>query len=172
MVTLRGARPLSRDDAWTIAAGVADPEVPVLTIEDLGVLRSVEVDGETVRVDITPTYSGCPAMREIGADIVARLAAAGFARATVKTRLAPPWSTDWITADGKRKLAAAGIAPPAPAPHHDGPVPLTLGRRPAAACPRCWSATTTLTAAFSATACKALYRCDACGEPFEAVKPL
>ena len=167
-----GAPGRVRPAAYDAAAATPDPELPMVTIGDLGILRDVVVSADGITVTITPTYSGCPAMREIGADILQRLAAAGFGRATVKTRLAPPWSTDWISDGGKRKLAAAGIAPPAAAPRYQGPVPLTLGRRPAAACPRCGSAATTLTAAFSATACKALYRCDACGEPFEAVKPL
>jgi ring-1,2-phenylacetyl-CoA epoxidase subunit PaaD len=167
-----GAPGRVRAAAYDVAAATPDPELPMVTIGDLGILRDVAVSADGIAVTITPTYSGCPAMREIGADIIARLAAAGFGRATVKTRLAPPWSTDWISDGGKRKLAAAGIAPPPAAPRREGPVPLTLGRRPAAACPRCGSAATTLTAAFSATACKALYRCDDCGEPFEAVKPL
>ena len=123
-------------------------------------------------VTITPTYSGCPAMREISADVEARLRRAGYGRVAVVTRLGPPWSSDWITAEGRRKLAAAGIAPPSPAPHRVGSVPLTLGGRPSARCPRCGSANTRLTAQFSATACKSLHRCDECGEPFEAVKPL
>jgi ring-1,2-phenylacetyl-CoA epoxidase subunit PaaD len=161
-----------RAAAYDVAAATPDPELPMVTIGDLGILRGVAVSADGIAVTITPTYSGCPAMREIGADIAARLAAAGFGRATVRTRLAPPWSTGWITADGRRKLAAAGIAPPRAAARRDGPVPLTLTPRPPAACPRCGSAATTLTAEFSGTACKALHRCDACGEPFEAVKPL
>jgi ring-1,2-phenylacetyl-CoA epoxidase subunit PaaD len=167
-----------RAQAQAAAASTPDPELPMLTIEDLGILRSVDYspDGHVV-VTITPTYSGCPAIREISADVKARLTRAGFAPVTVKTALAPPWSTDWITSEGKRKLAETGIAPPPPArpsPAAAGrPVPLTLGRRPVSpACPRCGSADTRLTAQFSATACKSLHRCAACGEPFEAVKPL
>jgi len=160
--------------AYDVAAATPDPEIPTLTIEDLGILRSVDYSpGRGIVVTITPTYSGCPAMREIAADIQARLHRAGFERVAVATQLAPPWSTDWITADGHRKLAAAGIAPPSAAPRRDGPVPLTLGRRPDShRCPRCGSPDTRLTAQFSATACKSLHRCDACGEPFEAVKPI
>jgi ring-1,2-phenylacetyl-CoA epoxidase subunit PaaD len=164
--------------AHQAAAGTPDPELPMLTISDLGILRDVRVAGDEVTVTITPTYSGCPAMREIGADISQRLRRAGFDHVTVRTQLAPPWSSDWITADGRRKLAEAGIAPPSPAPSRSGPVPLTLGRSPATGgppapgCPRCGSPLTRRTAQFSATACKSLYRCDACDEPFEAVKPL
>jgi ring-1,2-phenylacetyl-CoA epoxidase subunit PaaD len=152
------------------AAAVPDPELPMVTVADLGILRDVTAEGDAVVVTITPTYSGCPAMREIAHDLRARLGRAGFADVTVRTALAPPWTSDWITAEGRRKLHDAGIAPPGPAP--DGPVPLTLGpaRRRPVACPRCGSAGTTQTAAFSGTACKALYRCVACREPFEYVK--
>jgi ring-1,2-phenylacetyl-CoA epoxidase subunit PaaD len=168
------ARAKERTPAYDVAAATPDPEIPTLTIEDLGILRSVNYSpGEGVVVTITPTYSGCPAMREICADVRARLNQAGFERVTVATQLAPPWSTDWITPEGQRKLAAVGIAPPSPAPHRTGPIPLTLGRRPESpGCPRCGSTDTRVTAQFSATACKSLHRCNACGEPFEAVKPL
>lgn len=165
--------------AYEAAAGTPDPELPMLTVADLGILRSVDVTVDGVEVTITPTYSGCPAMREISAGVAARLRRAGFGPVTVRTRLAPPWTSDWITAEGRRKLAEAGIAPPAPAPAHrkhgrGGPVPLTLTTTPAPAptCPRCGSSRTTQTARFSATACKSLHRCEACGEPFEGVKAL
>ncbi|MGH3262304.1 MAG: 1,2-phenylacetyl-CoA epoxidase subunit PaaD [Trebonia sp.] len=159
--------------AYEVAAGTPDPEIPTLTIEDLGILRSVNYSPEAgIVVTITPTYSGCPAMREIAADVRARLNRAGFERVTVETQLAPPWSTDWITPEGQRKLTSVGIAPPSAAPARGGPVPLTLGRAPSATCPRCGSSDTRLTAQFSATACKSLHRCDACGEPFEAVKAI
>jgi ring-1,2-phenylacetyl-CoA epoxidase subunit PaaD len=159
--------------AYDVAAGTPDPEIPTLTIEALGILRSVDVTPGGIVVTITPTYSGCPAMREISADVRARLNRAGFERVTVATQLAPAWSTDWITQEGRRKLAAIGIAPPSPAPARSGPIPLTLGRRPESArCPRCGSPDTRLTAQFSATACKSLHRCNACGEPFEAVKAI
>jgi len=161
--------------AWAAAAATPDPELPMLTVADLGILRAVEAGDDGVTVTITPTYSGCPALREIGADIRHRLERAGFGPVRVRTQLAPPWSSDWITADGHRKLAAAGIAPPAAAPHRTGPVPLTLGLPDAAGgppCPRCGSPRTRRTADFSATACRSLHRCEACGEPFEAVKAI
>jgi ring-1,2-phenylacetyl-CoA epoxidase subunit PaaD len=169
--------------AYDVAAATPDPELPALTIADLGILRSVDYSpGQGVVVTITPTYSGCPAMPEIAADVRARLRRAGIERVTVATALAPPWSTDWITAEGHRKLAAAGIAPPSPASRRarPGPVPLTLpfpgppalSPSPVPRCPRCGSPDTRLNARFSATACKSLHRCAACGEPFEAVKPL
>jgi ring-1,2-phenylacetyl-CoA epoxidase subunit PaaD len=158
--------------AYQVAAATPDPELPMLTIEDLGILRSVDQSSEETTVTITPTYSGCPAMREITADIHSRLTRAGFAGVTVATQLAPAWSTDWITAEGHRKLAANGIAPPTPAPRRPGPVPLTLTAPPSPTCPRCGSPATVRTAEFSATACKSLYRCTACHEPFEGVKAL
>jgi ring-1,2-phenylacetyl-CoA epoxidase subunit PaaD len=158
--------------AYDAAASTPDPELPMLTVADLGILRDVEMGGDGVTVTITPTYSGCPAMREISADISRRVSAAGFEPVTVKTRLAPAWSSDWITAEGHRKLAAAGIAPPLAAPRRAGPVPLTLGPPKTLGCPRCGSARTRRTAEFSATACKSLYRCEDCDEPFEGVKSL
>jgi ring-1,2-phenylacetyl-CoA epoxidase subunit PaaD len=111
-------------------------------------------------------------MREIAADLRHRLQAAGHRDVVIRTRLAPAWTSDWITEAGRRKLAAAGIAPPVPAPPRAGPVPLTLGPRPPARCPRCDSSETAETARFSATACKSLHRCTQCGEPFESVKPI
>ena len=162
------------DAARVIAGAVPDPELPVVTVADLGILRDVAAEDGRLVVTITPTYSGCPALREIAHDLRYRLGRAGFADVTVRTALAPAWSSDWITAEGRRKLRAAGLAPPNPAPK--GPVPLTLGapggRREPVPCPRCGSRDTTQTAAFSATACKALFRCEACREPFEYVKEI
>ncbi len=143
----------------------------MLTLADLGILRDVEQTEHGVVATITPTYSGCPAMREISADLKHRLETAGYDDVVVRTRLSPAWTTDWITAEGRRKLDEAGIAPPQPAP--SAPVALTLTvRTPTIPCPRCGSADTVRTAAFSATACKSLHRCNACREPFEHVKPL
>ena len=160
--------------ARAIAAAVPDPELPMVTVADLGILRDVAAEGERLVVTITPTYSGCPALREIAQDLRHRLSQAGFAEVTVRTTLSPPWSSDWITAEGRRKLREAGIAPPNAASRHPGPIPLTLTatRRAPVTCPRCGSADTTRTAAFSATACKALFRCETCLEPFEHVKEI
>jgi ring-1,2-phenylacetyl-CoA epoxidase subunit PaaD len=146
----------------------------MLTLADLGVLRDVTVDGDRVIVSLTPTYSGCPAMYEMRRDMAARLAAAGFRDIDVRTLLSPPWSTDLISAEGRRKLTAAGIAPPRSHPEAPaGPVPLTLfATGPPVACPACGSANTQRTAAFSGTACKDLHRCLACEEPFEHVKEI
>jgi ring-1,2-phenylacetyl-CoA epoxidase subunit PaaD len=170
-------------EARRIAASVPDPELPMLTLADLGILRDVSVSGERVTVSLTPTYSGCPALAEMSRDVAARLAAAGFADVEVRTVLSPPWSTDLISADGRRKLAEAGITPPRSlSPGLGGrsagttrvtvgPVPLTLFTSgPPVGCPRCGSDDTALTAPFSGTACKDLRRCRGCGEPFEHVK--
>lgn len=154
--------------AREVVARVTDPELPVLTIEDLGVLRDVTVDDAgRVEVTITPTYSGCPAMDTIRSDVEAALHDAGYADVRVRTVLHPAWSSDWISAEGRRKLEEFGIAPPGPA-RGDGPVPLELGVR----CPRCGSLDTRMTSRFGSTACKALHTCRACAEPFDAVKAL
>jgi ring-1,2-phenylacetyl-CoA epoxidase subunit PaaD len=163
--------------AYAVAAATPDPELPVVTIEDLGILRTVDDTPGGLVVTVTPTYSGCPALPEIAADLRARLHGAGFATVTVRTCLSPPWTTDWITPDGHRKLAAAGIAPPSPARRRDTPltpafIPLSLAPPPSPPCPRCGSADTERTADFSGTACRSLHRCTTCREPFEAVKPL
>jgi ring-1,2-phenylacetyl-CoA epoxidase subunit PaaD len=158
--------------AWAVAAATPDPELPMVTIGDLGILRDVdETDGRVVAT-ITPTYSGCPAMREISADVARRLRAAGYGDVEVRTELAPAWTTDWITQAGRRRLAEAGVAPPAPVRRSAGPIPLTLGARTDVRCPRCGSANTVQTAAFGSTACKALHRCADCAEPFESVKAI
>ncbi|MCZ0710199.1 phenylacetate-CoA oxygenase subunit PaaJ [Microbacterium paraoxydans] len=153
--------------AWRIAAAVPDPEVPVLTIEDLGVLRAVELRGERVVVDITPTYSGCPAMDTIRDDVVLALTAAGFADVEVRLVLSPAWTTDWMSDAGKQKLRAYGIAPPSGrAAVPAGPIRLALSVR----CPRCGSLDTREVSRFGSTSCKALYECRACLEPFDHFK--
>ncbi len=158
--------------AREIAAAVTDPEMPMLTLEDLGVLRDVRDDGSGVVVTITPTYSGCPAMATMRDDLVHRLADAGFT-ARVEVSLSPAWSSDWITERGRQALRDHGLSAPGPAPRGGGPVPLTLTpTRRAIGCPRCGSDRVALTSEFGATACKALYRCTACLEPFEHVKEI
>jgi ring-1,2-phenylacetyl-CoA epoxidase subunit PaaD len=152
--------------AWEVAASVPDPEIPVLTIEDLGVLRDVAVQGDRIIVTITPTYSGCPAMDAIRDDVVLALTAAGFADVEVRLTLAPAWTTDWMTDAGKQKLHAYGIAPPTGRAAATGAIRLRL----AVKCPRCGSLDTREIARFGSTSCKALYECRACLEPFDHFK--
>ena len=161
-------------DPRAVAETVTDPELPMLTLADLGVLRDVRLEEGIVVVEITPTYTGCPAMGTMRADLLRALHEAGHPDVDVRTVLAPPWSTDWITADGRRKLAQAGIAPPGGAPARGpGPVPLSLGpTRRTADCPLCGSTDTEQISEFGATACKALRRCRSCREPFEHVKEI
>jgi ring-1,2-phenylacetyl-CoA epoxidase subunit PaaD len=163
-----------RTDARAAAAAVVDPEMPMLTLDDLGVLRDVRVDGDGVTVTITPTYSGCPAIETMRDDLRATLTAAGFARVEVRTVLSPPWSTDWISEAGRAKLAEHGIAPPERiGPRRAGPIPLTLGRPDrSVSCPRCGSSATEELSRFGPTACTALRRCTVCREPFEHVKEI
>lgn len=153
-----------RARAWEAAASVCDPEIPVLTIADLGVLRDIRVDGDAVEVEITPTYSGCPAMNMIQFEIEAALLAAGIPGRVVTT-LKPAWTTDWMTEEGRRKLLDYGIAPPPPAGSRRA-----LFGETEVACPRCASANTEQLASFGSTSCKALWRCRACREPFDLFK--
>ncbi len=154
------------DAAWRALADVLDPEVPVLSVLDLGIVRDVVEAGDgALEVTLTPTYSGCPATEAIEADVLAALQPLGPVR--IKTRWAPAWTTDWISDEGKRKLREYGIAPPG---HLVGESTIHIVRR--VACPRCHSARTERLSAFGATACKALYRCLDCREPFEHFKPI
>lgn len=162
-------------DARTVVEAVVDPEMPMLTLADLGVVRGVETAGDgTVVVTITPTYSGCPALEEMRADLRRKLHAAGHDRVDVRTTFSPPWSTDWISDAGRRKLAEASVAPPAHiGPRAVGPVPLTLvAPSRAVACPLCGAPDTEETSRFGPTACTALRRCRSCAEPFEHVKEI
>jgi ring-1,2-phenylacetyl-CoA epoxidase subunit PaaD len=154
-----------RERAWAAAATVVDPEIPVLTIADLGVLRDVRVAGEAIEIAITPTYSGCPAMAMIALEIELALDRAGLPRPTVTTVLSPAWTTDWMSEDGRRKLQAYGIAPPQPASGR-----CTLFGVEEIACPRCGSRDTERLSEFGSTSCKALWRCRACREPFDYFK--
>jgi ring-1,2-phenylacetyl-CoA epoxidase subunit PaaD len=153
-----------RDRALAVLETVTDPEIPVLTITDLGILRDVVVLGDTVEVTITPTYSGCPAMNMITLDIETALARADI-KSSIHTILSPAWTTDWLTDAGRRKLAAYGIAPP----EHTGSRRALFGEEHPA-CPLCGSKDTELISEFGSTACKALHRCRACREPFDAFK--
>ncbi|GAA4391310.1 phenylacetate-CoA oxygenase subunit PaaJ [Tsukamurella soli] len=160
--------------ARDVVGGVLDPEMPQVTLADLGIVREVAEHGGRVDVTITPTYSGCPAMGAIRADIECTLHAAGFGDVTIRTALSPAWTTDWITETGREKLRAAGYSTPGAAPRcTDGPIPITLApRRRTVACPVCGSTATRLDSEFGATPCKALYRCLDCREPFDHVKEI
>jgi ring-1,2-phenylacetyl-CoA epoxidase subunit PaaD len=174
MVTdISPARPRPTDAAaqraWDIAAQVVDPEIPVLTIEDLGVLRSVTVDGDRVTVALTPTYSGCPALDAMRDDVLSALKAAGYDDVSVELVLSPAWTTDWMSEDGKKKLVTYGIA--APTGHAARPAG-AVRLRLAVKCPRCSSLNTRELARFGSTSCKALYECRDCLEPFDYFKVL
>ena len=163
------ASPASMPRARELAASVLDPELPVVTIEDLGILRDVTEDDQgRVHVTITPTYSGCPAMETIRQDLVETLTLAGYQHVDVEFALSPAWSTDDLTAEGREKLAGAGIAPPGPVRATTGPVPLALSIR----CPRCGSPDTRESSRFGSTACKSLWVCRSCREPFDHFKSL
>jgi len=153
--------------ARAAASTVCDPELPVLSIADLGVLRDVRVDEGVVSVVITPTYSGCPMMQIMERDVAAAVRAAGFAEVRVRTTLTPAWTTDWISADGRRRLEEFGIAPPT-GTRPVGPIQGGLHVR----CPHCRSLNTREISRFGSTACKAIYACRACGEPFDYFKAL
>jgi ring-1,2-phenylacetyl-CoA epoxidase subunit PaaD len=176
------------EEITRIAGCVEDPELPNLTIGDLGILRGVRVDENGhVEVDLTPTYSGCPAVEMIERDVFSALTAAGWTDVNVRRVLAPAWTTDWITAEGRRKLAEVGIAPPGPAcqaagggggavaaPGQAGAVAVAAPGQVVAfvRCPHCGSRDTELVSRFGSTACKALRRCRSCQEPFDHFKPL
>jgi ring-1,2-phenylacetyl-CoA epoxidase subunit PaaD len=158
------------DQAWAVLAEVLDPEVPVLSVLDLGIVRAVaDVDGE-LHVTLTPTYSGCPATEAIEQAVQSALITAGLGPVHLQTQRAPAWSSDWISPQGRDKLREYGIAPPACVQNAEQPVAFV--RQAVVPCPRCASRHTERLSTFGATACKALYRCLACREPFEYFKPI
>jgi ring-1,2-phenylacetyl-CoA epoxidase subunit PaaD len=154
-----------RRRAWEAASRVVDPEIPVLTIADLGVLREVNVSDGHVEVAITPTYSGCPAMNMIALEIELALEREGFAKPKIRTVLSPAWTTDWMSEDGRRKLKDYGIAPPQASSSRRA-----LFGVQEVACPQCGSTNTELLSEFGSTSCKALWRCKSCREPFDYFK--
>lgn len=159
---------MNREEIYNILDQVPDPEIPVLTIADLGILRDVQVDDHGhVVVYITPTYNGCPAMDMITVNIRAALESAGITDVNVVSLLEPAWTTDWISASGRQKLLAYGIAPPAESTTDSS---FMTGKAPAVACPLCGSENTTLVSRFGSTPCKALYKCSDCLEPFDYFK--
>ena len=160
--------------AWEVLRGVLDPEVPAISVTDLGIVRDVVEHGDGLEVVVTPTYSGCPATEVIEQAIAAAVDAAGLGPARVTQRRAPAWTTDWITPEGREKLRAYGIAPPGSCATEATVSNVQPNRLMArdVACPRCDSAQTEQLSAFGSTACKSLYRCIACREPFEHFKPI
>jgi ring-1,2-phenylacetyl-CoA epoxidase subunit PaaD len=159
--------------AWAVLAQVLDPEVPALSVCDLGIVREVIEHGDGLEVVLTPTYSGCPATEVIERSVLDALRDEGLAPARTTLRRAPAWTTDWISEEGRRKLRDYGIAPPGPVPAEESVVVRFHPRqRAAVACPQCGSGDTERLSAFGSTACKAMYRCLACREPFEHFKPI
>lgn len=166
-MVMMDARP-SLADVEAVLDHVTDPEIPVITVRELGVLRDVKVLDDAVEVTITPTYSGCPAMDVMRQDIERALHEAGIAKVVVKQVLSPAWTTDRISESGRRKLLAYGIAPPP----HSADIRALNGAAPVVTCPQCGSTDTVLVSQFGSTACKALYKCNACSEPFDLFKCL
>lgn len=159
---------MTGEQVWEALHEVKDPEIPVVSVVEMGIVRNVEASGENVTVAMTPTFSGCPALGVMKSDITLKLRELGFEKVEVRTVLSPPWSTDWITDEAKQKLADFGIAPPAPATD-DGLIQLELSP---AQCPRCGSFDTTTRNTFGPTLCKSMHTCNSCREPFEAFKSL
>lgn len=159
---------IAEKNIWSILAKVCDPEVPVLTILDLGIVRNVQINGEKTEIIITPTYTGCPAMDMIAMNIRLALAEHGYKNITVTTVLSPAWTTDWMTEEGKQKLKAYGIAPPNPKQQVCNDKLFAAAE--AVQCPHCNSYHTTRISEFGSTACKALYQCKECNEPFDYFK--
>ena len=161
-------------EVWHWLSEVPDPEIPVISLTDLGIIRDVEWRDDTLVVTVTPTYSGCPATTIINLDIETALTEKGLAKVKLERRLSPAWTTDWISAEGREKLRAYGIAPPGPVDASQGVPVRFMPRRaaPAVPCPHCASTHTERLSAFGSTACKALYRCLDCREPFDHVKEI
>lgn len=162
---------LTETQAWDVLHAVPDPEIPVISVTELGIVREVLARDGGLHVVVTPTYSGCPATEVIAQSIHDALVEAGAGDVTVETRLAPAWTTAWITEPAKEKLRAYGIAPPSGDAAVGGAQPIRFVPRKLA-CPRCGSTDTTRLSQFGSTACKALYRCQSCLEPFEYFKPI
>ncbi|MBC6610039.1 phenylacetate-CoA oxygenase subunit PaaJ [Hymenobacter sp. BT507] len=166
---IANSQQLIANNIWQLLEEVSDPEVPVLSILDLGIVRGVAVEGDQVSITITPTYSGCPAMNTIATDIRLRLLAEGYSNVTIRTQLRPAWTTDWMSAAGRQKLEEYGIAPPVDGTA-TGHLLNLFGADTAVRCPLCKSDNTHLVSQFGSTACKALYQCDDCREPFDYFK--
>ena len=154
---------------WELLEAVPDPEIPVLSVVDLGIVREVQVLGSEIKLTITPTYSGCPAMNTIAEDIKEKLISEGYQQLSIETRLSPAWTTDWLSPAGKEKLEAYGIAPPV---EDEQDAHALFGKDTKVCCPLCKSANTKLISPFGSTPCKAFYQCQDCLEPFDYFKCL
>ena len=161
------ATALSEAEAWTVLETVVDPEIPVVSLIEMGIIRKVSVDDHHIMVQMTPTFSGCPALSVMENDIKRALLDAGAKKVTVETVFSPAWSSDWINESGRAKLKEFGLAPP---PRHGGNIVMTFFD--AVRCPRCDSTNTTIRNSFGPTLCRAIYYCEACQEPFEQFKPI
>ena len=162
----------SREDVLELLTGIKDPELPVVDIVELGIVREISIEGDSVRVDVTPTYSGCPALQVIEHDIVETLNAHGFSDVTVRNVFAPAWTTDWLSDDTKRKLREYGIAPPGGTAAGAVDELVTIRRlRESVECPYCGSRNTEEKSEFGSTACKAIHFCNSCHQPFDYFKP-
>jgi ring-1,2-phenylacetyl-CoA epoxidase subunit PaaD len=167
MVAVAALERMSIENIWRALDEVADPEIPVVSLVEMGVIREVERDNDTVIVTMTPTFSGCPALLVMEDDIKTKLHEMGIEKVQVQNKLDPPWTSEWITDAAREKLKGIGLAPP---PHHNGDFELAL--RNAALCPRCGSEDTLLRNSFGPTPCRMIFTCNTCGEPFEQFKPL
>lgn len=159
---------VSREQVWSWLYEVSDPEIPVLSIIDLGVVRDVKIENDSCQVTITPTYSGCPAMKTIEDDIIAKLNQEGLNEVKVDLVLSPAWTTDWISEEGRDKLRVYGIAPP----ENEVDKSVLFAEPPTVPCPLCTSQNTRMISLFGSTACKAQYQCNDCLEPFDYFKCL
>ena len=160
---------LNEQQVWDLLHQIPDPEIPVIDIVELGVIRSIQLNekNDCIEISITPTYSGCPAMKQMEDDIRIKMSEAGFKEVKIKTTYHPPWTTDWITEEAKLKLNKYGIAPPEHSSIDKG---VLLGKERIVKCPRCNSVSTQIVSQFGSTACKALYKCNDCLEPFDYFK--
>lgn len=157
---------VSEQEIWSLLKDVYDPEVPVLSVLDLGIVRQVKTEDDHISITITPTYSGCPAMDAIAMNIRLKLMEKGYRKVTIQQQLSPAWTTDWMSEEGKQKLKAYGIAPPYASKKSSG----ALFEETKVECPFCHSANTELLSEFSSTACKSMYRCLECKEAFDHFK--
>ena len=159
---------VTEEKIWQILEQVSDPEIPVLTIADLGIIRGIEKINNSFKITITPTYSGCPAMRVIESEIESELAKEGITNIRIETILSPAWTTDWLSENGRKKLVEYGIAPPVDEPDKS----ILFAEAPMVPCPKCHSSNTKMVSLFGSTACKAHYQCNTCFEPFDYFKCL